>query len=308
MIKEKILDDLKILSYRFKDYLATERKLSENTVFAYYKDILQFLDFLREKEELKNILDVFDVAVLDDFLIWLFQKNMETKSIARKISSLSVFFKFLKIEGIIKENPARLLNRPKIGKKIPNYLTIDEVEKVIDYFDAVKPEGIRDRALFELIYSCGLRVSEVSALEIGSVYFEESILQVYGKGSKERYVPIGQMALQELKKYLELSRPVLARKSKKTDALFLNFRGERLTRKGIWKNLKTAGAMVGVDIEKFSVHTLRHSFATHLLQNGADIRSVQELLGHKSIVTTEIYTHLDLKHIKEVYNKFHHIG
>ena len=148
----------------------------------------------------------------------------------------------------------------------------------------------------------------MSALNISSVYFDESILQVYGKGSKERYVPIGQTAIIEIKKYLKLSRPSLEKKNKRTDALFLNYRGERLTRKGIWKNLKTAAGMVGIDIKKFSVHSLRHSFATHLLQNGADIRSVQELLGHKSIVTTEIYTHLDLNHIKEVYKKFQNLN
>ena len=259
------------------------------------------------KNDFTDIEDAFQISILDDFLIWLYQKGLEPKSIVRKLSSLSIFLKFLKIENIITENPAYLLNRPKVGKKIPNYLAISEVEKFIEYFDQTKPEGIRDRALFELVYSCGLRVSEVSALNIGSVYFEESILQVFGKGSKERYVPIGQTALKELKKYLNHARPLLERKNKRSEALFLNFRGERLTRKGIWKNLKIAAGMVGIDISKFSVHSLRHSFATHLLQNGADIRSVLELLGHKSIVTTEIYTHLNMNHIKEVYNKYQNL-
>jgi len=256
-------------------------------------------------DKLFSINDAFNIEILDDFLIWLYSKRIIAKSIIRKISSLSIFLRFLKLEGIIKDNPSFLLNRPKTVKRLPKYLTVEEIEKFINSFSNTKPEGIRDRALFELVYSCGLRVSEVSGLNVGSVYFKETILQVFGKGSKERYVPVGERALIELKNYLKNGRPLLEKKRKNTNALFLNFRGDRLSRKGIWKNLKEKAIIAGIDKEKITVHTLRHSFATHLLQNGADIRSIQELLGHKSIITTEIYTHLNMTQIKENYNKFH---
>ena len=248
--------------------------------------------------------DLTNVELLDNFVISLYGKNISPKSIVRKLSSLAIFFKFLKIEGIIEENPSYLLNRPKTGKKLPNYLTVLEIEKFIDAIDLNKPEGMRDRALFELVYSCGLRVSEVSSLDVGSIYFKESILCVFGKGSKERYVPIGERAIVELKTYIKNGRPKLLKKNKLANALFLNYRGDRLTRKGIWKNLKIIAMLAGLEEKKFSVHTLRHSFATHLLQNGADIRSVQELLGHKNIITTEIYTHLDMNYIRGAYKKY----
>lgn len=304
----KAINDLKTYVYRFKDYLVTERSLSKNTVSAYYNDIMQFVEYLHGNINFIDIEEVFNIELLDNYLIWLYGIGIVAKSIVRKLSSLSIFLKFLKIEGIIKDNPSHLLNRPKAAKVLPKYLSLEEIEKFIASFDKLKPEGIRDRALFELIYSCGLRVSEVSGLNISSVYFKESILQVIGKGNKERYIPIGERALIELKNYLKEGRPFLEKRNKKTDALFLNFRGERLTRKGIWKNLKHNALIIGIDLKKISVHTLRHSFATHLLQNGADIRSIQELLGHKSIVTTEIYTHLNMSHLKESYKKYHFYG
>jgi integrase/recombinase XerD len=303
-MNDRIMEQIQDYIYQFKDYLISERSLSENTVYSYYNDILQFFDYLKSNSEFKNISDIQDIGLLDDFIVYLSNIDIKSRSIARKISSLSLFLKFLKIEGVINENPSYLVNRPKTGSKLPVYLTLDEIEKFIDSFDKTKPEGIRDSCLFELIYSCGLRVSEVSNLDFSSVYFKDKIIQVIGKGSKERYVPAGELAMVKLDDYLKKSRPVLYRKNKHTDALFLNFRGERLSRKGIWKNLKTAGKLSGIR-KNFSVHSLRHSFATHLIQNGADIRSVQTLLGHKSIITTEIYTHLDMSYIRDVYNKFH---
>lgn len=300
-----MLEEIKIHSYRFRDYLISERKLSENSTSAYYNDICQFLTYLKTREDIANNEDIYNIETLDAFLIWLYENGITSRSIVRKMSSISIFLKFLKIEGVIKENFSYLLNRPKTSKKLPNYLSVKEVEAFIDAFDITKPEGIRDRTLFELIYSCGLRVSEVSDLNVGSVYFKESILQVFGKGNKERYVPIGERAINELNNYLKNGRPFLEKDKKKTDALFLNYRGERLSRKGIWRNLKIAAILAGIKNKNFSVHTLRHSFATHLVQNGADISSVQSLLGHKNIVTTEIYTHLDMEHIRRVYNKYH---
>ena len=277
--------------------------MSDNTNYAYYEDIEQFYNFLKEVDS-EDIKDNFTLDKIDGFLVSLYQNNISTRSIARKMSSISLFLKFLKIENIIDENPSSLINRPKLSKKEPIYLTIDEVELFISSFDIKKPEGIRDRALFELIYSCGLRVSELSELNIGSVYFKDRLLKVFGKGSKERLVPIGERAINEIEFYIKNSRPFLLKKNKKTDALFLNFRGERLTRKGIWKNLKQAAKLAGIK-KNFSVHSLRHSFATHLVQNGADLRAIQMLLGHKNINTTEIYTHLDISNLKESYNKYH---
>jgi integrase/recombinase XerD len=303
-MNERIIGQITDYLYQFKDYLFSERKLSDNTVNSYYGDIEQFIVFLKQNQSIVDINGILDIENLDDFLIYLANNEIKNRSIVRKLSSLSLFLKFLKIEGIITDNPSYLLNRPKIGKKLPVYLTLEEVEKIIGYFDLKKPEGIRDASLFELIYSCGLRVSEVSSLDVSSVYIKERLIKVFGKGSKERYTPVGEQAIKKLEEYLKNSRPILLKENKPTEALYLNFRGERLSRKGIWKNLKIAGMMTGVK-KNFSVHTLRHSFATHLIQNGADLRGVQELLGHKNITTTEIYTHLDLSFIKEVYKKYH---
>jgi integrase/recombinase XerD len=295
--------DLKDLVFRFNDYIFSERKLSENTRESYNSDIEQFYRYLEKIDPPGSISDYFGIDILDDYIINLANNEIGSRSIVRKLSAISLFLKFLKIEEVIKDNSSYLINRPKIGSKLPLYLTVEEVEAFINSFNSDKPEGIRDKALFELIYSCGLRVSEISNLNIGNVYFKERVLQVFGKGSKERYVPIGEKAIKELVYYLEKARPFLL-KNKKSQALFLNFRGERISRKGIWRNLKLNAGLAGIK-KDFSVHTLRHSFATHLVQNGADIRGVQELLGHKNVATTEIYTHLDLNYIKEVYEKFH---
>ncbi|MBN2547009.1 MAG: tyrosine recombinase [Spirochaetes bacterium] len=302
-MEKRLLDEIKILSYRFKDYLVIERKLSGNTVYSYYKDIIQFNEYLKDSD-ISTLDDMFSLECLDSFLIWLYGKGIKARSITRKLSSISLFVKFLRIEDIITENKSYLLNRPKIGKKLPNYFSIEEIERFLKVFDQNKPEGIRDKTLFELIYSCGLRVSEVSNLKISSIYFNESVLKVFGKGGKDRYVPIGERAVLELKNYLINSRNYFEKKQK-NDYLFLNYRGERLTRKGIWKNLKHACILAGLIDKNFTVHSLRHSFATHLLQNGADLRSVQKLLGHKNIITTEIYTHLDVSHLRDAYDKFH---
>ncbi|MBP5450007.1 MAG: tyrosine recombinase XerD [Spirochaetales bacterium] len=296
---------LQDLVYRFKDYIASEKQLSANTIAAYYEDVSQFCEYLSSlNDDIEELCDYFTIEKIDGWLVELHENDITARSIARKLSALSLFLKFLKIEEVIDDNPSSMMNRPKIGKHAPLYLTLDEVERFIGGFDITKPEGLRDRAVFELIYSCGLRVSELSGLDIGSVYAEEGRVRVFGKGSKERLVPIGQRALSYLQAYLKDSRPLLARKDKRTNALFLNFRGERLSRKGIWRNLKITAGLVGIE-KDFTVHTLRHSFATHLIQNGADLLAIQMLLGHASINTTEIYTHLETSHLHEAYKKFH---
>ena len=296
---------LQDLVYRYKDYIASEKQLSANTIAAYYEDVSQFCEYLTSlDDDIEDIRDYFTIEKIDGWLVELHQNDITARSIARKLSALSLFLKFLKVEEVIDDNPSSMINRPKIGKHAPMYLTLDEVERFIGGFDITKPEGLRDRAVFEMIYSCGLRVSELSGLDIGSVYTEEGLVRVFGKGSKERLVPIGQRALSYLQAYLKDSRPLLARKDKRTNALFLNFRGERLSRKGIWRNLKITADLVGIE-KDFTVHTLRHSFATHLIQNGADLLAIQMLLGHASINTTEIYTHLETSHLHDAYNKFH---
>jgi integrase/recombinase XerD len=297
------LDDSVI---QFKDYLCSERNLSANTIEAYSSDILQFVSFIKEvsrdlNHEDASFSSVITIDVIDEFIIFLSQNTFENTSILRKISSISLYLKFLKLEKLIEENPSRFLIRPRTGMRLPIYLTVEEVEKFIDSFDSEKPCDIRDRALFELMYSCGLRVSEICALNIEDIFFDERLVKVTGKGDKQRLVPMGMRAIQNINEYLNNSRSMLV-KSIKQNALFLNFRGERITRKGIWKNLRTKMQLLGIR-KDVTVHTLRHSFATHLVQNGADIRYVQNFLGHKSINTTEIYTHLDMHHIKEIYDK-----
>ena len=298
------MDDSVVL---FKDYLCSERNLAANTIEAYSSDIVQFVSFIKEvssdylNHEDASFSSVITIDVIDEFIIFLSQNTFENTSILRKISSISLYLKFLKLEKLIEENPSRFLIRPRTGMRLPIYLTVEEVEKFIDSFNSEKPCDIRDKALFELMYSCGLRVSEICALNIEDIFFDERLVKVTGKGDKQRLVPMGMRAIQNINEYLNNSRSMLV-KSIKQNALFLNFRGERITRKGIWKNLKTKMQLLGIR-KDVTVHTLRHSFATHLVQNGADIRYVQNFLGHKSINTTEIYTHLDMRHIKEIYDK-----
>lgn len=299
------IDDSVVL---FKDYLCSERNLSVNTIEAYNSDIVQFVSFIKEvsKDLIANLGDtsfssIITIDIIDEFIIHLSQNTFENTSILRKISSISLYLKFLKLEKLIEENPSRFLIRPRTGMRLPIYLTVEEVEKFIDSFNSEKPCDIRDKALFELMYSCGLRVSEICALNIEDIFFDERLVKVTGKGDKQRLVPMGMRAIQNINEYLNNGRSMLV-KSIKQNALFLNFRGERITRKGIWKNLKTKMQLLGIR-KDVTVHTLRHSFATHLVQNGADIRYVQNFLGHKSINTTEIYTHLDMHHIKEIYDK-----
>lgn len=299
------IDDSVVL---FKDYLCSERNLSANTIEAYNSDIVQFVSFIKEvsKDLIASLGDtsfssIITIDIIDEFIIHLSQNTFENTSILRKISSISLYLKFLKLEKLIEENPSRFLIRPRTGMRLPIYLTVEEVEKFIDSFNSEKPCDIRDKALFELMYSCGLRVSEICALNIEDIFFDERLVKVTGKGDKQRLVPMGMRAIQNINEYLNNGRSMLV-KSIKQNALFLNFRGERITRKGIWKNLKAKMQLLGIR-KDVTVHTLRHSFATHLVQNGADIRYVQNFLGHKSINTTEIYTHLDMHHIKEIYDK-----
>lgn len=283
------------LIFRFLNWLFVEKKYSKNTFFSYKTDLYQFLNFLNKKI---NKITVEDVKKYFDNLKIL---QINSSTLARKYSTLNTFFKFLIINNVIESNPLEFIDYPKISKKLPEYLTPVEIEKFLNAISTKTNEGIRDRALFELMYSTGLRVSEVVNLLFTNIDLKNNILKVEGKGNKERIVPFGSICNKYITKYLSLVRPDINKKN--LPFLFVSRRGDKLSRITIWKNIKKYSSLAGIKKNVYP-HILRHSFATHLISNGADIRFVQELLGHESILTTEIYTHLDIGTIIEFYNKF----
>ncbi len=297
-------DNLADYIIRFKDYIISERNLSDNTCDAYYSDLLQFKDYIINYCSFDSIDDVFDPDFMSEYIVFLSSSGLENRSVLRKLSAISLFIKFLKIEGVIEAAHMSSFDRPKIASKLPDYLTLEEIELFLSQFDCKTPVSQRDRALYELLYSCGLRVSEVSRLDIKDLYLDNNLIKVRGKGAKERFVPLGGMAKVLLNEYIAEGRQILLKNNKMGQAVFVNYKGDRLSRKGIWKNLKINGVKAGIS-KDFTVHTLRHSFATHLIQNGADIRFVQQFLGHENISTTEIYTHLDMRDIRAVYEIIH---
>ncbi len=273
----------------FKDYILTERSLSKNSVEAYIKDIEQLLAYVQNRH--------IDAELIENYFIELTKKHFLATSVSRKISSVRAFFLFLYEEGYIDNDPASNLSPPKIMRKLPDVLNQREVIKLLDSCDTSTNKGIRDRAMLETIYGAGLRISELINLKISDIDFNESLIRIFGKGSKERIVPIGQYAIKYMKLYLNNVRRHL-KFSLYSDILFLNMNGKPLSRMGFWKILKYYTQKSGIK-KHVSPHTLRHSFATHLLEGGADLRSVQEMLGHSSIATTEIYTHVDREYLKE---------
>ncbi len=282
-------------------YIKLEKGLTENTLFSYQNDIKRFLEFLNMKQvsSLKNV----NLNILIDFVNMLSELGLSANSISRNISSIKSFFNFLIKEDLIDENPLEYLHKPKIIKKIPEVLTVPEIEKILNSIDTSTPLGIRDRALIEVMYGCGLRISESINITINNILFEQELIRIYGKGRKERIVPIGSHALKYVTLYIRDIRPSLL-KNKIRPEVFLNFRGDKLTRMGVWKILKKYVKKCNID-RKITPHTLRHSFATHLLEGGADLRAVQMLLGHSDISTTEIYTHIDKTYLKEIHKSFH---
>lgn len=280
----------------YSDLILVERK-AELTAQTYVFCIEEFLLYL-EKE---NIL-LSSVSVQNLFYYLVYRKTNGTSEItvAKDISSLRAFGSYLKRKNIWTENYALELDRPKAAKSLPKVLSVEQVEALLAAIDTEKPLGIRDRALFELIYSCGLRISEASGLLVSNIHFEEMMLLVRGKGDKERIIPFGDEAAFWLKKWLYEVRPGIVG-NKQVPEVFVNFHGVPLSRKGIWKNFQTLEAKSGVDAK---VHTLRHSFATHLLSGGADLRSVQELLGHADLATTQIYTHIDSEELHDYHKQY----
>lgn len=281
------------------DYLAVEKGLSANSLSSYALDIRKLFDFLdRGKKSLLKLKE----PDLVEFIHLQAQSGLSPRSLARLVSSLKSFFRFLLLENHIKKNPAEGLTSPSLWLTLPRVLSLEEVESLLEKPDLKKPQGIRDRALLEVLYGCGLRVSELVSLELKDVRLAQGFLICRGKGNKERIVPVGRAAARWLKTYLKEVRPQWDRRG--SSVIFLTRRGQPFTRQGIWKILKAYGQQAGLR-DKIHPHVLRHSFATHLLERGADLRSVQMLLGHSQITTTQIYTHVSRDRLKQIYDRFH---
>ncbi|TKC10192.1 site-specific tyrosine recombinase XerD [Pedobacter polaris] len=287
----------------FKDYLKLERSLSKHSINAYLNDVDKLLQFyLAVDKEL--ILNKVQLKDLREFITWLNEIGMQSNTQARVISGIKAFFTYLMQEEMIEEDPTALLEAPKLTRKLPDTLSIHEINKLIDAIDASKPEGMRNKAIIEMLYGCGLRVTELVELRISNIYAETEFIKVIGKGNKERLVPIGSVALKFLEIYVSQIRVHLDIKKGHEDFIFLNRSGSRLSRISVFNLIKSLALTTGIH-KNISPHTLRHSFATHLIEGGADLRAVQEMLGHASITTTEIYTHLDRDYLRSVITQFH---
>lgn len=283
----------------YKNYLTLEKGLSENSIISYISDIEIFAEFCKRNN---YDLSLVTEGVLQEYLIFMKTKNYKTTSISRNISALRSFFLFLIEEKILLNNPLIEINKPKMGLRLPKILSVEEIDKILKL-----PQGdllgLRDKAILETLYATGMRISELINLDLNSVNLELSYVQCIGKGNKERIVPLGSIAHNAVEEYLKIVRPKLIL-DYRINKIFLNSRGKGLTRQGVWKIIKKYAEKSGIKKE-ISPHTFRHSFATHLLENGADLRSVQEMLGHADISTTQIYTHISKKQLYKIYNSAH---
>jgi integrase/recombinase XerD len=291
-----------------KEYLAhlkLEKNLSDNTISSYRNDLKSFNDFLHDL----NINDPFEITTdhLNGFFKLLKELGLVGSSAARYFSSLKGFFLFLIRNKYIVKNPIEKISAPKTSKKLPGVLDVSEVEKILSLPDVSNKLGLRDKAILELFYACGTRVSELINLKVNDLFLYDEVIRVLGKGSKERLIPIGSSAIKWINEYLTKSRPLLMKKMKSENYLFLNSRSTKLSRMGVWKIIEryVKEAEIKKDVHP---HTFRHSFATHLLEGGADLRAVQEMLGHADISTTQIYTHIDRDYIKQVHKQYHPRG
>lgn len=287
----------------FKSYLQLEKSLSDNSVQAYLRDIELLTNYLQEKDSLKNPAGI-TFKDLQQFIKWIAQLGMTASSQARIVSGLRAFYKYCLLEQISKTDPTTLLEAPKLKRTLPDTLSFDEIESMIAQIDLSKPEGGRNKAILETMYSCGLRVSEVVGLKISQLYLDVGFIRVTGKGDKERLVPIGSSAVKYINIYKNNIRIHIEVKKGSEDILFLNNRGSKLSRVMIFYIIRDLAFKAGIK-KTVSPHTFRHSFATHLVEGGADLRAVQEMLGHASITTTEIYTHLDREFLRKTLEQFH---
>lgn len=287
----------------FGSYLKLERSLSSNSIQAYVRDVEKLAQFVEMKFAGVSPL-VITPKQLQAFLQYINELGMSAFSQARILSGIKAFYKYLLFEELMEKDPTALIEGPKLGRKLPDTLDYEEIVKMLDAIDLSKPEGGRNRAMLEMLYSSGLRVSELVNLKIGNVYFDLGFLRVIGKGNKERLVPIGKDALKFLKIYLEEIRVHVPVQKGSESHVFLNRRGKKLSRVMIFMIIRELAAKTRLN-KTISPHTFRHSFATHLIEGGADLRAVQEMLGHESITTTEIYTHLDRDYLRQVIQEFH---
>lgn len=285
-------------------YLTIERGIAENSKEAYLRDLDRYEFYAREILDRESPAQV-TLDNLREFLTYLVQDCfLSERSLARNISTIRSFHGFLLADGRVEEDPAQLLEMPRFGRKLPTVLTVPELEKLLNAIDLTSDQGIRNRAMLEVLYSSGLRVSELIGLELSRIYFEEKFLRIFGKGNKERLVPVGEPALHFLRDYLSSVRLNLDIQKGHEDYVFLNRRGSQLSRVSVFTIVKDLAHAAGIK-KNISPHTFRHSFATHLIEGGADLRAVQEMLGHESITTTEIYLHLDREYLREVHAMFH---
>jgi integrase/recombinase XerD len=287
----------------YKNYLKLEKNLSSNSIEGYFHDISRMKGFF--DSDLQHIgVNEVTLKYLQNYLVWLSNFNLSSRSQARNISAIRSFFKFLYYTKVTEENPATLLEAPKIGRKLPTVLSVPEIDSIISAIDLSTPEGQRNKAIIETLYGCGLRVSELVNLKITDIFTAEGFIRVKGKGNKERLVPIGSIALREIEYYFNSFRNKLQIDKKSENILFLNRRGKLLSRVMIFTIIKDLAELAGIK-KNISPHTFRHSFATHLIEGGADLRAVQEMLGHESILTTEIYTHLDREYLRQTIIEHH---
>ena len=288
--------------HQYLNYLRFEKNLSDNSIIAYKTDLERYLSYLQAQklnrpEEIKS-------NHIRRLLQLLSEMGLSPTSLARNLSSIRSFHLFLLQEDIIKNDPSDHVEGPKIRRHLPSVLSFEEIELICQKIDIKSTLGLRDRAMIEVIYASGLRVSELLNLLVREIYFKEEFLRILGKGSKQRLVPISVRALEWVKQYIDSSRPILDKHQRSEGIIFLNIRGTAMSRMGFWKILKGLVNLAGIRKE-ITPHTFRHSFATHLLEGGADLRAVQEMLGHADISTTQIYTHLDRTYLKQVYQEFH---
>ncbi len=287
----------------FLGFLQLEKGLSENTIKSYRIDLDRYITFIIEQ---KKDFDSLNESFLNKYVLSLIKSGLVASSINRNFSAIKGFHKYLLEENITETDPTENIDRPKLSKRLPEVLTIEEIDKLFEQPDLATSTGYRDRTILETMYATGLRVSEAVNLRFVNLLFDMDIIRVIGKGSKERIVPIGKSAIYYVESYIKNVRPLMLNNTN-SDVIFLNRRGKKLTRAFIWDMLKKYTAAAGID-KNVHPHTLRHSFATHLLEGGADLRAVQEMLGHSDISTTQIYTHIDREYLKEVHKTFHPRG
>jgi len=290
----------------YQAFIQLEKSLSANTVEAYLHDVKMFIQYLETSGKDLQPADV-ELHHLQAFLKWVTELGMTARTQARVISGMKSFYKYLQLEDMVQKDPTELLEAPRIGLKLPVVMSIAEIEALIAVIDLSKPEGERNKAILETLYGCGLRVTELIDLKISALHFHEGFIRVIGKGNKERLVPIGQTAQKQIRIYMDSVRKMQVIKRGDEDTLFLNRRGSKLSRVMIFILIKELKEKAGIR-KNISPHTFRHSFATHLVEGGADLRAVQEMLGHESIITTEIYTHLDREYLRSTILQYHPRG